>query len=34
MLISCVCGGIFETLFAALAGMIMWIVLKIQTSRK
>lgn len=29
-MIACVCGGVFETLFFALAGIIAWVAFKIR----
>lgn len=30
MMLACVCGGVFETLFFALAGIIAWLALKLR----
>jgi len=31
MMLACVCGGVFETLFVALAGMLAWVALKLRS---
>jgi len=31
MIIACACGGVFETLFFALAGIVTWTIMKLRS---